>query len=1043
MLVKAILIIGIIACLGCLIYGLNIRPMNIPHIGCCTASIVCQTSCIVLLSTNNRDILYRAFDVYYIFFAISLWIFYCFVKHLGNTEKFNPYLNPVFCLTIIELVIVSLNLFGMNVLGLTYNSFLGGRYWGIKAIGSFVHIYQVGVIASMLSILIAMVRSIKTTPTIYRGRAISLIVLQMVYAGIYLWVEFKYLPVFILAIGMFPICFIVSYGTYIYPNIKLKASSMTMFTDGLSDCIVLYNGNDKLVHVNGGLGRLLSAERINEFKVKEVFDKWFNNTETYNGILVKKFVFGDSEEKYFETDTVNMQDGVHYLGVMYILRDITTSIQKLQALDEANAELELAAEMKSDFLANMSHEIRTPMNAVIGMAEMALREKMTDNAASYIKQIKSSGRNLLNIINDILDFSKIESGKMDIVVDHYEPLSEINDVANILISRVGSKPVELIVESDPNIPISLEGDMMRIRQIIVNLANNAIKFTKEGRVLLDLRYYKKSDEEIVLQMHVKDTGIGIKEVDKYKLFTSFQQVDSKRNRNVEGTGLGLAITKRLLELMDGWIKFDSVYGEGSDFYFELPQRVTNFEPSVRVSEPEKICVVDCFTNGYLKESLERITQSLKVRYFANADTEIEGTKKVLVFEEKEYSEEIKQRLKADDCEGVILLDFNSDFKPDIPNLRAIRKPLSTIVLGHVLNHESFSFTESGALTDFGFTAPDASVLIVDDNTVNITVAEGLISPLKMKVFTADSGEKAIDMVRKQYFDIIFMDHMMPEMDGVEATRIIRQEIVEAKDTPIIALTANAVSGAKEMFLKEGMNDFVPKPIELRTITASVKRWLPKNLIIENTNPELVDESTASNTEREALEIPGLDVASALELIGSEELYMKVAKDYFKKIDESSLQISDAYGREDWKDYTIKVHALKSSSRQIGATELANLAEQLEKAGNERNLQFIEDNTGKVLELYDSVKEMLRPYFPDKEETVEFDYNSTDILELLDTLLEACDSLDMDALENISKQLKKYAYPDVLTDFMSSLYTSIDDVDTEMCQEIVGQIKSNM
>jgi len=267
-------------------------------------------------------------------------------------------------------------------------------------------------------------------------------------------------------------------------------------------------------------------------------------------------------------------------------------------MKEANIEIEKAANMKSDFLANTSHELRTPMNAIIGMTEMALREEMSTAAKNYITQIKAAGKSLLTIINDILDFSKIESGKMDIVTANYEPASMINDIATIISTRIDRDDVELVLDVNPGIPKVLYGDIIRIKQVITNLANNAAKFTRVGQICLKFDFEQVSEDTINLVFSVSDTGIGIKPDDIVKLFKSFQQVDSKRNRNIEGTGLGLAISKRLVSLMNGDISVESVYGEGSTFTFTIPQKVIDSEASIALTENPPCHAVGFLDNTY-------------------------------------------------------------------------------------------------------------------------------------------------------------------------------------------------------------------------------------------------------------------------------------------------------------------------------------------------------------------------------------------------------------------------------------------------------------
>lgn len=494
---------------------------------------------------------------------------------------------------------------------------------------------------------------------------------------------------------------------------------------------------------------------------------------------------------------------------------------------QANKEIERAAQMKSDFLANMSHEIRTPMNAVIGMAQMALREELPSNARTYINQIISSGKTLLTIINDVLDFSKIESGKMDIEETEYEPMSVINDVSNMIMTRVMDKDVELILDIASDLPRKLYGDSNRIKQIMINIANNAVKFTKEGQVVLKVGFECIGEEEILLLISVSDTGIGIKKEDMERLFESFQQVDSKRNRNIEGTGLGLAICKKLLELMNGKIWVESEFGKGSTFSVCIPQRVLDTRPSVIIRDNEMILATGLIKNVFVKQQMEKDMKKLRIHY-QTLDTEEYLDKaagaQFLFVEKALYTEKVRHFIEIHpDLDAVMLIDFSDSVRSDYGNLIVIKKPLYVLNLAGIFNHEDISVNADISESVFDFTAPEAQILIVDDNPVNLTVTEGLLKPLEMKIDTAAGGEEAVEMISKKKYDLIFMDHMMPELDGVETTHIIRRFHKEYDSVPIIALTANAVDGVKEMFLNEGMNDFVAKPIEMSRILAKLQK----------------------------------------------------------------------------------------------------------------------------------------------------------------------------------------------------------------------------
>jgi signal transduction histidine kinase/CheY-like chemotaxis protein/HPt (histidine-containing phosphotransfer) domain-containing protein len=716
--------------------------------------------------------------------------------------------------------------------------------------------------------------------------------------------------------------------------------------------------------------------------------------------------------------------------------------QKYQLLEQ-NKEIMKAANMKSDFLANMSHEIRTPMNAVIGMAEMALREELSPTAREYVNQIISSGKTLLTIINDILDFSKIDSGKMEINEDEYEPLSIVNDVANIIMTRIGDKDLELVLDVDPELPYMLYGDLTRIKQVIVNLTNNAVKFTKKGKVMLKISFEKVSETMIDLQVSVEDTGMGIKKQDLDKLFQSFSQVDSKRNRNIEGTGLGLAISKHLLELMGGEIAVESEYEKGSTFSFHLPQRIINPRAGILLKE-ESAKVMALIHNDYVAQQLKMDVERLNCRYIAMEsedvlDTpEMEGVTQIFV-EKDLFTDKIREFIKNhSDVLGIVLVGFKDSDSYDIPNLIAVKKPLYSLNVSQILNHEDLhsSLIQEGE-EDFDFIAPDAEILIVDDNKVNLTVAEGLLEPLKMKIDTAMSGKEAIDMISKKHYDLIFMDHMMPEIDGVETTRLIRRFHPEYHDVPIIALTANAIEGRKEMFLNEGMNDFVAKPIELRRITSRLKYWLPKEKILkEQTDPAAKKEPQ----KKVEIHIEGLDTEYALGLLGSEKLFWDVLKDYYKVIEKKATLIKKMEMDSDWPGYTVEVHALKSASRQIGAIELSELAAALESAGNGRNIDMIHEHTDEMLNMYCNYIAILEPYITedDEEEGTQGPIDLADLLKLFSEMRNAMDELEMDEMEKVVHELKRYEYDDVQAEFLSSLEEANENLDVDACESIISE-----
>ncbi len=434
------------------------------------------------------------------------------------------------------------------------------------------------------------------------------------------------------------------------------------------------------------------------------------------------------EQSYVRNVTPLIQRN-EIVGYCLLLVDVTENCQLLEELVAAKERAESANRAKSSFLSNMSHEIRTPMNAIVGMTEILLREKHSQKETGYLHNIKNSGLALLTIINDILDFSKIESGKLEIVDEEYFPASMLSDLRMIFQNRIGEKEVELQFDIDSNLPVKLYGDSMRLRQIIINIGNNAIKFTEKGYVRLTIKVQEKEGEDIRLFVSVEDTGQGIRQEDLQKLFGAFEQVDTKKNRNKEGTGLGLSISKQLVELMGGSIGVKSEYGQGSEFYFT-------------------VC----------------------------------------------------QKIRSEETVGV--------------------------------SWESAAVGEKDTPEDYQeFTAPEARVLVADDNEINREVAVLLLEPLQMQIDTAENGAEALDMIQKNHYDLVFMDHWMPVMNGVEATAALRKlEGEYYQKLPVIALTADAMENAKQEFYAAGMNDFVAKPIEMKEICTTIKSWLPKELM---------------------------------------------------------------------------------------------------------------------------------------------------------------------------------------------------------------------
>jgi signal transduction histidine kinase/CheY-like chemotaxis protein len=523
------------------------------------------------------------------------------------------------------------------------------------------------------------------------------------------------------------------------------------------------------------------------------------------------------------------------MAVIFVIFNVFIS-GLLKPLHKAMRELKATSKAKSDFLAKISHEIRTPMNAVTGMAELALRENLSDAAREHVITIRQAGNNLLSLINDLLDFSKIESGKLEIIPGNYQFSSLIHDVVNIIKTRVVDSKISFVVNIDCNIPNSLFGDETRIRQVLLNVLSNAMKYTKKGFVSFSVNG-KIIEDTAFLIINVTDSGSGIKPEDLKKLFGEFVQIDLASHKDVEGTGLGLLITKKLVNAMGGNISVQSEYGKGSTFTITLSQKVCSPEPLAAIEKPEEKSVLVYEQNKIYADSIVCTVDNLGVIcHRVESDYELREKLQAknyaflfvsysLLINAKAITKELKSKIQV-----VVLTEFGK--MPSGINLEVLTMPVHSMSVANTLNgiSDSFSYSTNENAFVAQFSAHKARILIVDDIGTNLKVAEGLMLPYKMKIDLCFSGAEAIAAVAKNRYDLVFMDHMMPEMDGIEATKLIREmssENPHYAELPIIALTANAVSGTKEMFLSNGFNDFLSKPIDVIKLNAILGKWIPK------------------------------------------------------------------------------------------------------------------------------------------------------------------------------------------------------------------------
>jgi signal transduction histidine kinase/DNA-binding response OmpR family regulator len=648
--------------------------------------------------------------------------------------------------------------------------------------------------------------------------------------------------------------------------------------------------------------------------------------------------------------------GLGLIAAFFAARFIAHPFEKLE---ELTLVAKSASEAKSHFLANMSHEMRTPLNAIIGFAEMELgkeKEGETKSGAwESLEKIYSSGVTLLGIINDILDISKIESGKFELVPVNYDIPSLLNDTIVLNIVRIGSKPIAFKLDIDENLPARLFGDELRIKQILNNLLSNAFKYTKEGTVILRIRC-ERDESGIWMDCDVSDTGIGIHEQDIDRLFSDYNQVDTKSNRHIEGTGLGLAITKRMVEMMNGVISVKSEYGKGTTFSIRLRQ-------------------------GYIGDAV--------------------------------IGKEVADNMK----------EFRYILARQDRNKQLVRNPI-----------------------------PYAKVLVVDDVATNLDLARGIMKPYEMTVDCVNSGQKAVDLVRKgePRYNAIFMDHMMPGMDGIEAVRIIRNEIDSdyARNVPIIALTANAIIGNEELFMNNGFQAFLTKPIDIMKMNEAINRWvrdkktekelgldMESRITGENlTAPEKTEDITAELII--AARVEGLDTEKGLERFGGDgKAYLDSLRSY---VVHTPPLLEAARHPETMAEYAITVHGIKGSSYGISADIIGRWAEKLEHAAKAGNTVLVEEENDDFIEAAKEFITELTGIIGILEGNMQKPSLSAPDPELLERIRSAAENYDMSELDNAMEELEQYNY-DSNADLVVWLREQIDRSEFgEITKRLVSQ-----
>ena len=619
-----------------------------------------------------------------------------------------------------------------------------------------------------------------------------------------------------------------------------------------------------------------------------------------------------------------------------IYRIVNGSIEraKLTAeLEKAKEEAERANQAKTQFLARVSHELRTPINAVFGMNEMILRESKNQDVQKYAQDARDSSLLLINILNELLDSSKIESGMMEIVVANYEIGSLLNDLYNMVNLKAKEKNLKLVFDVDPEIPSGYFGDDKRIKQILLNLLTNAVKYTHHGNVTLKVTCDVQG-KEALLHFCVKDTGIGIKKEDIGKIYDAFQRFDMDKNRDVEGTGLGMNIVQSLLKLMGSELWIQSKYEEGSEFSFALVQKVVKKEPV-------------------------------------------------------------------------------GDFR------------------------ERIHWTQNNERYAASYTAEFAKILVVDDNVMNLKVFKALLKDSKMQITEAQSGKECLDLLKFQEFDMVFLDHMMPEMDGIETLKEIRKRKY-CKGIPIVMLTANASVKDKEMYISEGFDDFLSKPIISEKLEQMIRNYLPKGLVHAPGEKTSIEEP---KTECSIQPLEEFDFSYALNALQDEGILKKLLEEFGSALETQKEKLAGLFAEisseESLHLYRLEVHALKSTAATVGALLLSKLARMLEVAAKEQNTDLIKTLHPVLMEEMEKHRERVLKIFPKETKT----YAKSVEKAYLDMLELSLKNANYTTADFVCSEISKYEYPEEIENLVKELLQRIESLETEEALVVVDRIKT--